>query len=328
MKKVLILFGGNSSEHYVSCKSTKSIVENIDKNLFDYTLVGISKDNKWYQFDDDLLFLEKENWIEGNVNEITNIVEYLKQYDVVFPIIHGTNGEDGKLQGMLEMFDIKFVGCKTLSSAIGMDKEISKIVFHSLGIPQVPYLVVDEDSQVQEIIKTIGFPMIVKPANGGSSIGINKAENEQELDIAMSEAKKYDKKIIIEKFIKARELECAVLEKDGELIISNPGEIKAANSFYDYDAKYVNDTSITQMAIDLPVEVINKIKEYANKIFKGFYCNGLSRIDFFYEEKNKKIYINEINTLPGFTKISMYPILMNSKNISYQELITILINNA
>lgn len=328
MKKVVIIFGGNSSEHEVSCKSAKSIVENIDQSLFSYEMVGITKHNKWYQYQDDLTYLENGTWTERKKDEIIHPVHFLKQFDVVFPIIHGTNGEDGKLQGMMELFNIPFVGCNTLSSAIGMDKEISKIMFDSIGIPQVPYYVLDESFDIDEITQKIEFPMIIKPANGGSSIGISKAENKSGLEQAIIEAKKYDHKVIIEKFIHCRELECAILEIDQELICSNPGEIIASNEFYDYDAKYVNQASITKIPNDLPIEIINEIKEDSKKIFKRLQCRGYARIDFFYDTKNQKIYINEINTIPGFTAISMYPTLIENEHISYQELITILIKNA
>lgn len=327
MKKVLLLFGGNSSEHLVSCKSVKSIVANIDTKLFSYELVGITKENQWFKFQDDLSLLENGEWEKGNVLEIENVISYLKEFDVVFPMIHGTNGEDGKLQGMLELFGIPFVGCKTMSSAIGMDKEMSKLFFESLKISQVPYVVVNGTYATEEIIEKLGFPMIVKPANGGSSIGICKANDEEELKSAILEAQKYDKKVIVEKFIKMRELECAVLEKNGVIICSKLGEIKAVNSFYDYDAKYVS-TSKTEIVFDLEESVVKRIQEYAREIFTRLHCNGYSRIDFFYEEDTGEIYINEINTIPGFTSISMYPVLIQNEGISYQELITILIENA
>lgn len=327
LKKVLIIFGGNSYEHYVSCKSAKSIVENIDQKLFDYELVGIHFDNKWYQFHDDLSYLENGHWKDTDVTSIDNIIEYIQKFDVVFPIIHGYSGEDGKLQGMLELFDIPFVGCKTLSSAISMDKEMSKIVFEHLGIPQVPYLILEEEKQ-KEIEKRIGFPMIVKPANGGSSIGIGKVDNKKQLKKAIKEAKKYDSKVIIEKFVNARELECAVLEKNHHIICSCLGEIKSANEIYDYNAKYINEKSYTTIPDNLPCKVIDQIKMYAKKIFLGLYCNGYARIDFFYDEENEQIYINEINTIPGFTSISMYPKLMEQEKISYQDLITTLIDHA
>ena len=328
IKKVLILFGGDSTEHYVSCKSCKSIIENIDRKLFKYEVAGIDFDNTWYKFSDDLFYLEGGSWKDANILKIDNVINYLKEFDVVFPITHGNNGEDGKLQGMLELFNNKFVGCKTLSSSIGMDKALSKVIFDSLNINQVPYLVIEEDYGINDIIEEIKFPVIVKPANGGSSIGINKANNKKELIKAIKEAKKYDNKVIIEKFIKARELECAVLENEKSIICSNPGEIKSANEFYDYDAKYVNQDSYTTIPDDLKEEVVNKIKDYSKKVFKTLNCNGYARIDFFYDEENDKIYINEINTIPGFTSISMYPKLMESFGISYTDLITTLINNA
>ena len=321
------MFGGNSSEHYVSCKSCKSIIENIDKKLFKYEIVGIDFDNTWYKFSDDLKYLQNGNWKEANILKIDNIISYLKEFDVVFPITHGTNGEDGKLQGMLELFNIPFVGCKTLASSIGMDKEISKIIFDNLRIKQVPYLVIKDDYKINDVVEKIEFPVIVKPANGGSSIGINKANDKKELVKAIREAKRYDKKVIIEKFIKARELEVAVLENKDKILCSNIGEIKSANEFYDYDAKYVNSNSNTIIPDDIPLDVVDKIKEYAKKIFKVLNCNGYARIDFFYDEEKGEIYINEINTIPGFTTISMYPKLIESIGINYTDLITILINN-
>ena len=328
MKKVLVLFGGSSSEHYVSCKSAKSVIENIDQKRYDYQMVGIDFDHSWYQFSDDLSYLENGNWKEANILKIDNITTYLKNFDVVFPMMHGAYGEDGKLQGLLEYVGTPFIGCKTLASAIGMDKEMSKLVFQTLQIPQVPYIVLSGNDKVSSILSKIKFPVIVKPANGGSSIGIKKATNKKEFIKAIKEAKQYDSKIIIEQFIHCRELECAILEKNGNIICSNPGEIKSANEFYDYEAKYVNENSYTIIPDDLDASTVSTIKEYAIKIFKGLQCQGLSRIDFFYEEETKNIYINEINTLPGFTTISMYPKLIESENISYKELITTLIENA
>lgn len=326
MKKVLILFGGNSTEHYVSCKSAKSIVENIDKKLFSYELAGISLNNVWYKFNDDLSFLENGNWLDGNIFKIDNVVEYLKDFDVIFPITHGNNGEDGKLQGFLDLFDIRYVGSKTTSSVIGFDKSISKLVFNYLNIPQVPYVVIDEKYNIGSITDKLDFPMIVKPCCGGSSIGIRKANNKKELLKAIKNSFKYDDKVIIEKFIACRELECSVLGNK-DYIISDLGEIKSVNEFYDYDAKYVQKSE-TIIPDDLPLNIVDKIKEYSCKIFKGIKAKDYSRIDFFYDEYNNKIYVNEINTIPGFTKISMFPRLMEHENISYKDLISILINNS
>ncbi len=327
MKKVLILFGGNSTEHYISCKSAKSILENIDQKLFDVTSVGINLENEWYIYNDNLKYLDDGDWIDKNTKKIDNIIEFLKQFDVVFPIIHGTNGEDGRLQGMLELFNIKFVGCNTISSAIGMDKEFSKYVFDKLNIPQVKYLVYSKNINIKNAEKTLKYPMIVKPANGGSSIGISKANNKKELVKAIEIAKKYDSKIIIEEFIKARELEIAVLQ-DKNLIISNPGEILSGNDWYDYDAKYNNENSKTIIPNDIPKNILLKLKEYAKKAFVGLNAKGFARIDFFYNEKTQQIFINEINTLPGFTNISMFPKLMENEKIPYKKLITKLIENA
>ena len=325
MKKVLLLCGGNSPEHNVSLISAQSILKNIDKNLFEVTTCIIDFDNLWYEFlgEPDLI----TEWYKSNSRAVTNIVDYLKSFDVVFPITHGTNGEDGKLQGLLDLFNIKYVGCKTLSSSLGMDKHFSKIIFEHLNIPQVPFVVIkDPKTKLDNIINKLDFPMIVKPANGGSSVGIEKANNKRELKRAIHHAFKYDQKIIVEKYIVARELECAILDADN-FSVSEIGEIKSANEFYDYDAKYKNAASYTLVPAELDTEVSNTIKEYAKLAFCGMEAKGLSRIDFFYDEANKKIYLNEVNTLPGFTEISMYPKLIMHCGISYTDLITKLINN-
>lgn len=304
MKKVLLIYGGSSTEHEVSCNSAKNIIKNIDKTKYDLTTLKITKDNIWI----------------SNDKIVDNIIEYLKQFDVIFPITHGTKGEDGKLQGMLDFFDIKYVGPKTGESFICMDKVYSKMVFEKLGVNVVPYEIYDKNKQIN-----IPFPVIVKPANGGSSVGISKANNEQELNQAIEKANLYDSKIILEQFIKGQELECAVLE-DEEIIVSEVGEIKSANEIYDYDSKYINSESQTIIPAHIPNDISNTIKETAEYLFKKMNLKGLSRIDFFYD--GNKIYINEINTLPGFNEISMYPKLITNLGISYQELITKLIENA
>mgnify|MGYP005793318775 CR=1 FL=1 len=329
MKKVLILFGGNSFEHEVSCRSAKCILENIDQELFEITAVCIDKQNNWYLFDNDLelLLTDKRPWYTEK-NLINNIIEFLKGFDIVFPVLHGPNGEDGTIQGMLDLFDIKYVGPKILSSAIGMDKEISKIVFNHHNIPIIPYLTVkDKNYNIKKIEKELGYPMIVKPARGGSSIGVNKANNKKELISAIEDALKIDNKIIIEKFIIGRELECSILENKN-ILVSTVGEIASANELYDYNAKYQNENSKTLIPANLPKKVINDIQKYAKEVFIAIEAKNLSRIDFFYDEKNQQIYLNEINTLPGFTSISMYPKLWEYEKITTKDLITILINNA
>lgn len=326
MKKVLVLCGGNSSEHKVSLISAKSILNNIDNNLFEASTVIIDYDNKWYEYGGKVDYLSE--WKQQEYEHIDNIVDYLKKYDVVFPITHGTNGEDGKLQGMLDLFNIKYIGCKTSSSAICMDKDFSKMIFSYLGIPQVPFITItNKKFKIHDIIKKLGLPLIVKPANCGSSIGINKANNKKELKKAIIEAFKYDEKIIIEKFIKARELECGILE-DKDFYISEIGEILPANEFYDYNAKYENKKSCTTIPAKLTKEVKDKIIKYVKIAFDGINGKGFARIDFFYDEDNGQLYLNEINTLPGFTEISMYPKLFAYSGIEYKDLITKLINNS
>lgn len=324
MKKILILFGGNSFEHHVSCMSAKSILNNIDNLLYDVTPVVISKNNIWYKYKGDINNIDK--WYNEYIIEIDNIIDFIKEFDVVFPVLHGANGEDGRLQGMLDLFNIKYVGCKTLSSSLCMDKIFSKYVFNYLEIPQVPFIEVKEDTTINEISSKLSFPLMIKPANGGSSIGTSKANNKKELKKAIKIAQKYDKKVLVEKFIKGRELECACIV-DKDIKISNIGEIKSANTFYDYNAKYENDKSYTIIPAELPTEISKKIKEYAKKAFIGINASSLARIDFFYDDNNKQIYLNEINTLPGFTEISMYPQLFINEGYTYQNLITALIEN-
>lgn len=323
--KVLILFGGVSAEHYVSCKSACSIASNIDSKLFSYELCGISKQNCMYQFQDDLELLRSGKWMEGNIHEVVDVVSYIKRFDVVFPIIHGVMGEDGTLQGLLDSIGVPYVGSKVLASALGMDKAMSKIFIQSLAIPQVPYSVLCNG---KGNINNLVYPLIVKPANGGSSIGITKVENEKEFALALEEAQKFDKKIVIEEFKKVRELEVAVLEVGNVFIQSRIGEIKAASEYYDYAAKYDNPASLTMIAEDLSNDVKVKIEGYVKKIIEALDVHGYARVDFFYEEESESIYFNEINTIPGFTEISMFPKLMEDRGIQYSSLLTLLLLNA
>jgi len=304
MKKVLLIYGGTSSEHDVSCISAKSIINNID-NKYKLDCVEITQNNKWLY----------------NNEEITNIITFLKKYDVIFPITHGTNGEDGKLQGLLDLFNIKYIGSKWGTSYICMDKERTKQILHYHKIPQVPFEIY-KDNKI-----SIPYPVIIKPANGGSSIGIQIANNKKELKKAIKIAKKYDNKIIVEKFINAQELEIAVI-KNKKLIISEVGEILSANNFYDYEAKYENKESKTLIPANIEENISDQIKEYAKQIVEILNIEGLARIDFFYDKDYKKIYLNEINTLPGFTEISMFPKLIMNEGFTYQEIISMLIENA
>lgn len=322
MKKVLVIFGGNSYEHEISCLSAKTILENIDRKKYDVTTIGIDKENNWYIFNDNLDILTKD-WTKGNITKIDNIIAYLKQFDKVFPIMHGAPVENGTLQGMLDLFNIPYVGTELLGSIIGYDKDLTKIICHNYDIPVIPWITITENKPLKSI--DISFPVIVKPAKCGSSIGINIANNLKELNKHIKEAFKYDNKVIIEKFIKARELECAILE-DKKLIASPIGEIRSINKFYDYEAKYIKDSSLLIPA-DIPKSLTNEIQELAIKIFKVLELKDLSRIDFLYDYNNQKLYFNEVNTMPGFTSISMYPLLFKEDGISIKNLITKLIEN-
>lgn len=322
MKKILVLFGGNSYEHYISCLSAKTIIENIDQKKYEVTIAGITKNNEWYIYDDNLDLFTKD-WTKAKLKKIDNIIGFLKQFDKVFPIIHGNPEENGNLQGMLNMFNIKYVGTDLLGSIISYDKDITKIICEKYNIPQVPYLTITENKPLKKI--AIDYPVIIKPAKCGSSIGINIANNLKELNSCIKEAFKYDNKVIIEKFIKSRELECAVLF-DKKLKASHVGEIKSVNTFYDYEAKYEKDSDLL---IPAPIskELTKQIQDLALKIFKVLELKDLSRIDFLYDYNNDILYFNEVNTMPGFTSISMYPLLFKEIGISVKELITKLIEN-
>lgn len=308
MEKIGLIYGGKSFEHDVSIKSKNSVINNINKK-YDVSEIYVDKDGNWYK--------------DGKLLE--NIIEYLKELDIVFPLIHGNIGEDGKLQGLLETFNIKYVGSNTISSALAMDKGFCKTILDKYNIKQVPYIIVNKKSKIKEIIEKFTFPVIIKPANGGSSIGISVANNTNELIKALSNAFKYDKKVIVEKFIKARELEVGIINNNG-IITSSVGEIKS-NGFYDYEAKYIKNTEVI-VDTNLKKEIILKIKETARNVFKILECNDFARCDFLYDETNDELYFNEINTIPGFTEISMFPKLFIHDGYTYTEILDILIKSA
>lgn len=323
MKKILILFGGNSQEHYISCKSAKTILENIDRKKYIITSVGIDQNLDWYIFDDDLSMLENNNWKEGNITKINNIPEYLKTFDKVFPIIHGSPEENGHLQGLFNLFNINYVGSNETSSIICYDKIQTKIILNNYNIPQIPYIYITENKPLKKI--DIDFPVIIKPSKSGSSIGINIANNIKELNKHIKTAFNYDNKVIIEKYIKSRELECAIL-KDKKIKVSDIGEIISANTFYDYESKYEKESKLI-IPSNINQELKKQIQELSLKIFNILLCKNLARIDFLYDYNNNKLYFNEINTMPGFTDKSMYPLLLNHQKISTKDLITKLIEN-
>ncbi len=327
MIKVAVIYGGMSTEHDVSVVSAKNVIDNLNIGKYEIHKIEISKTGEWL----------------SNGKRIKNIVEELQKVDVVFPVLHGLYGEDGTIQGMLELLRIPYVGCKVLASSVCMDKVYTKYVLNQAKINMAKFIYikneniyVDDDLeeielQNDEIIdvveKKLGFPVFVKPSNSGSSVGVTKANNEEELIKAIQIASMYDKKVLIEEAIVGKEVECAVLGND-KVLASTVGEILSAEDFYTYDAKYNNNESKTVIPGDLPKEVIDEIKRIAIKAFKAVDGSGLARVDFFVQDKTNKIYLNEINTMPGFTSISMYPKLWEHEGLSYSELLDQLIKLA
>lgn len=347
--KIGVIFGGKSSEHDVSKVSGTSVISNLDKQKYDILPIYIDEQGNWYTYEKDIneiKILNINSNIEDDIKPISNIEEVLKSLDVVFPVLHGLGGEDGSIQGLFELLGVPYVGCGILASSIGMDKAYTKIIFEKAGIKQAKYeyirrfnnnyIYVDKnfneeileiDEVVQKIGNNLNYPMFIKPSNSGSSVGINKANNLEELKSAIEFASKYDKKILIEEGIVGKEVECAVLGNE-EVTASCIGEIKPAEDFYTFDAKYNNQESKVLIPASIPEKMAEEIRKLAVKAFKAIDGKGLSRVDFFANEETNEIYINEINTLPGFTTISMYPKLFEQVGIKYSELLDKLISLA
>ena len=341
--KIGVIFGGMSTENEVSCISGASVIKHLNKEKYNVFPIYIDKIGNWYKVK--LEDVEKSEELE-NKEHIENITEYLKQMDVIFPVLHGLYGEDGTIQGLFELLKIPYVGCGVLASSVGMDKVYTKLIFEKANINQAKYIYIRKYNEkyiyineefnesileLEDIAKItndkLRFPVFVKPSNSGSSVGINKAHNIEELKNAIVEAGKYDNKILIEEGIVGKEVECAVLGNE-DVISSCVGEIKSADEFYSYDAKYNNENSKTLIPAEISEENSKEIQKLAIKAFKAISGRGLSRVDFFIEDKTEKIYINEINTLPGFTSISMYPKLFEAVGISYEKLLDDLIELA
>ncbi|SHG93677.1 D-alanine--D-alanine ligase [Ornithinibacillus halophilus] len=346
--KVGIIFGGKSAEHEVSLQSAKNIVEAIDKEKFEVVLIGIDKNGKWHVNDESSYLINAENpkLIQLNKsNESVAVVPgstehqlihaknaaTLEQLDVVFPIVHGTLGEDGSLQGMLRIANLPFVGPSVLGSAVCMDKDIAKKLLSAAGINVAKGLsytkVKRQEINYDEAVKQLGTPMFIKPANQGSSVGVSKVSTKEEFDKAIDAAFQFDNKLVIEETLIGREIECSVLGND-DPIASIPGEILPQTEFYSYESKYIDEKG-ADLAIpaELTKEQTEKVKEAAVKAFETLQCEGLARVDFFLTDQGE-LYVNEVNTLPGFTKISMYPKLWEISGIPYKDLITKLIELA
>lgn len=341
--KLAILFGSSSNEHEVSVVSSASVIKNLDKKKYDITPIYLDKENNFYKWLEPIENIkpQKIGLLPTNLESIKDIFNYLKGFDLVFIMIHGKNGEDGTLSSIFDFLDIKYIGNKTAASVVTMDKILTKDTLEINNIKTSKYLYFTKyndryayqdlelsyEELEQKIISKLNYPMFVKPANSGSSIGVSKVNNDTELKEAITLALATDSRILIEEGVNGKEVECAILEKDKEIIASRVGEVLSAEEFYSFDAKYTNSESITMIPAKISPEIENKVQELAIKVFRILNCHGYSRIDFFINEKEEVI-LNEINTIPGFTEISMYPKLLEASGISYQELLDILIKEA
>ena len=344
-KKILVLFGGQSSEHVVSCMSAVNVIKNIDASRYETVLIGITEDGRWL-LTDSVEAIEDGSWREGTVSAFllpdarrqcvlvqdkTGVREI--PVDAAFPVLHGLYGEDGTVQGLFELARIPYVGCGVLASAVSMDKLSTKILAARTGVRQAAYVPVlrgelkEMDAVVRRIEAAFGYPVFVKPSNAGSSRGVSRAADREQLEKALLLAAEHDRRILVEEQIVGREVECAVFGGGAEPVIaSGVGEILAAAEFYDFEAKYYNAESKTVVGPVLPGNAAEEIRKKAREIFAAVDGYGLARVDFFVTEDGGVVF-NEINTMPGFTAISMYPMLFEAAGMGKQELITRLIEH-
>lgn len=334
-KSICIIFGGVSSEHDVSVMSVRTVLENIDREKFDVTTIGITKSGEWHLFEGELPY---DNWLEKSPNKailspdrsdkailkFTDIGIEKIHIDAVYPVLHGKNGEDGTLQGLCAMAGIPCIGSGVIGSSVCMDKCVAKVLFKNAGIPVTNWVEFRRGSapDFDEIEEKLGYPCFIKPSNAGSSVGITKAHNRKELKDGIDLALKHDYKVLIEEAINPREIESSVRGNYAPEIAENLGEIKPAKDFYDFEAKYEDENS--DLIIPAPIDDKTKatIKDYAIRAYKAAECRGFARVDFLVSRDDGKIYLNEINTLPGFTSISMYPKLWADSGVSVKETIT------
>lgn len=344
-KTIAVLFGGQSSEHVVSCMSAANIVAQIDKNKYDLLLIGITEEGRWLKADSPEE-IQNGSWKESRIEaailpDATKKSVLIKDgdswqeisVDVAFPVLHGLYGEDGTIQGLLELAQIPYVGCGVLASAVSMDKLYTKIIVDALGIRQAAYEPVfrgqlsEMDQVVERVESRFSYPVFIKPSNAGSSKGVTKAENREALIAGLEEAARHDRKILVEEAIVGREVECAVFGGGAEPVAaSGVGEILAAADFYDFDSKYYNAESKTVTDPELPGNASEIISKNAAAIFKAVDGYGLARVDFFVKQDGEVVF-NEINTMPGFTAISMYPILWEARGIDKKTLVNRLIDH-
>ncbi len=348
--RIGVLFGGRSAEHEVSLVSAASVINALDKNKYDVIPIGITPEGQWLSSATALALLKEKSGVENFPEHLivpdprrqglvgirnTSSPDEVQPIDVLFPVLHGTYGEDGSIQGLLELAGVAYVGAGVLGSAVGMDKVIQKQLLDNAGVritPCLSFLMSDFEAHQKRILgsieKKLRYPCFVKPANTGSSVGISKAHDRKELTAAIQLASQYDRKILIEKSIeKAREIECSVLGNDNP-IASVPGEIISSNEFYDYNAKYVDGKSTAIIPAKCSKAVTEKIRQIAVDAFRILDCAGMARVDFLVQRNGEKIFLNEINTIPGFTSISMYPKLWEASGLKYSDLLDRLIELA
>ncbi len=328
-KTVAILFGGQSAEHDVSLESTGALYNNLDKNKFLPILIYISRDGRWHPMDEET-FLKKDfspgtghSFLPWQMDTIKKI-----DADIYFPMLHGPNGEDGRIQALLELAGKPYVGANSFASGLAMDKVAAKILFQRAGLNVVDYLYFqtnDFPAIKNAVEETLGYPLFIKPAAMGSSVGITKVKDETQLKAALDLAFRYDRKILVEKALDAREIEVSVMGNH-EIKISRPGELIPYNEFYDYKDKYIDGKTTFYMPARLDTQTEEKVRQAAGKAYKALFLNGMSRVDLLIEKKTNKIVLNEINTIPGFTEISMFPKLWTLEDISFTQLVTMLID--
>ena len=358
MKKlrVAVLYGGRSGEHEVSLQSAASVINNLDRDRFEIVPVAIDKQGRWRLNDISLLEGRKSLPVFKDAPKVIlppNVADTesgsaliglgeggeAKPIDVVFPVVHGPLCEDGTIQGLLELADVPYVGCGVLASAVAMDKEMAKRVARDAGIPIVPYLALkheqwkkEKDRAAEKIQRELGYPVFVKPANLGSSVGVHKVTDAGGLNAALEDAFRYDVKVLAEVAIDAREIELAVLENSdpgAEPLVSVPGEINPTHEFYSYEAKYLDENGAELIIpANLDAEQTKQAQEIARSAFSAIECEGMARVDLLLDRSAGKFYFNELNTIPGFTSISMYPKLWEASGISYQELLSRLVDLA
>ena len=345
-KNIAVIFGGQSTEHEVSCKSAYNVISQIDRSLWNIVLIGITKEGRWVNTEK-LESLKDGSWAESQVSaeispdatrqcviitepdgEVTDV-----HLDVVWPVLHGKLGEDGTIQGLLELAGIPYVGCGVLASAVSMDKFYTKLIVDSLGIRQAKFVGIrsrelqDMGAVIAKVEKELSYPVFIKPSKAGSSCGVSKALDAAQLTAGLKTAAEVDSKILVEEFIRGHEVECAVFGGGKEeTVASGVGEILAAADFYDYDAKYNNPDSQTVVDPELPGNATETVRENARRIFDAVDGYGLSRVDFFVTDSGEVIF-NEINTMPGFTEISMYPMLWEAAGVAKKDLVQKLIEN-